>query len=151
MGKSNQIKAEALGMSYGAAANRLRKMILFDLVCRLRLNVCFQCGTEILSINDLSIEHKKPWLRSDDPIHTYFDLNNIAFSHLSCNCAAAADTNTKYYTEKDRAKARQKYKKTWVSKQLPGYRKDLEKKYYDNVPVKERQRRRKERYLRTGR
>ena len=89
MNKGNKAKADALGMAHGTAANRLRKMILFSLVCRVKLNMCHQCGGEILSVDDLSIEHKTPWLRADDPVKTFFDLDNIAFSHLSCNAAAS--------------------------------------------------------------
>jgi hypothetical protein len=99
MSKGNKVKAAALGMSHGTAANRLRKMILFSLVCRLSLNMCYQCGGEILSVNDLSIEHKEPWLRADDPSQSFFNLDNIAFSHLSCNSGAAFSAKKKYHTE----------------------------------------------------
>ena len=38
----------------------------------------------------LSIEHKIPWLDSDNPKELFFNLEkNIAFSHLSCNISAA--------------------------------------------------------------
>ena len=36
-----------------------------------------------------SIEHLKPWLDSNDPVGLYFDLDNISFSHLSCNISDA--------------------------------------------------------------
>lgn len=36
-----------------------------------------------------SIEHLVPWLDSNNPIELYFDLDNISFSHLSCNIKAA--------------------------------------------------------------
>lgn len=78
-------KSEVLGMSYGTACNRLRKMILFKLVKDTGLNICHQCGKPIEHIDELSIEHKKAWLNADNPIETFFDLENIAFSHLSCN------------------------------------------------------------------
>ena len=36
-------------------------------------------------MSDLSIEHKVPWMSADNPIDAFFDLDNIAFSHLKCN------------------------------------------------------------------
>ena len=46
---------------------------------------CYRCGKKIEQIEELSIEHKVPWLYADDPIGLYFNLDNIAFSHLKCN------------------------------------------------------------------
>ena len=85
---SKDKKKEQLGVAYGTAANRLRKSLLWDYVCKAGDNVCFQCGELIESIDDLSIEHKEPWLDSGDPKGLFFSLDNIAYSHLSCNCAA---------------------------------------------------------------
>ncbi len=79
----NQRIAQQLGMPYGTAGQRLRKTILFHLLAKLKENVCFKCGTVIERIDDLSIEHKKPWegISSD----LFWDLENIAFSHIRCN------------------------------------------------------------------
>lgn len=77
-----------LGMNYGTASNRLVKDILFSLIVETKKDICFQCGEKILR-SDLSIEHKMPWLDTENPTEVFFDLNNIAFSHLSCNSAAA--------------------------------------------------------------
>ena len=85
-------KKEQLGMNHGTAANKLRKIILFALVKEAGLDNCYRCGERIERVEDLSIEHKIPWLDSDDPKGLYFDLNNIAFSHLSCNSSAARYT-----------------------------------------------------------
>jgi len=134
MSKGNKKKAAALGMSYGAAANRLRKMILFSLVCRLKLNVCYQCDSEILSVNDISIEHKNPWIQADNPVESFFDLNNIAFSHLSCNIGAASKPNKKYFTEEEKHRGQiRRNKKRWQS-----------------LGKEEQQKIRREQYLRTG-
>ena len=81
--KSNRNKDEFLGIAYGTACNKLRKMIMFDLLKQLNKNFCYRCGKEIKNINDLSIEHKKPWLYIGKDL--FWDLNNIAFSHLKCN------------------------------------------------------------------
>ena len=88
MSKSNMNKSQQLGMAHGTAANKLRKSIIWDYVLKNGDNTCFQCGEVIEDIGELSIEHKKPWLDSEDPSGLYFDLDNIAYSHLSCNCRA---------------------------------------------------------------
>ena len=86
---SNKKKSEQLGMPHGTAAHRLRKMVLFHEVKRQARNKCFRCAQWIVSPDELSIEHVKPWLDSEDPTGLYFDLGNITFSHLSCNSGAA--------------------------------------------------------------
>ena len=79
----NKRVVEQLGMPFGTATARLRKSILFQLLKKLKENVCFKCGEEILVIGDLSIEHKQPWENRDPKL--FWDLDNIAFSHLRCN------------------------------------------------------------------
>ena len=78
-------KAEQLGMSHGAAAGRLRKQIMFRLLQEAGEDVCYRCSKQIETADEMSIEHIVPWLNSDNPKELFFDLNNIAFSHLSCN------------------------------------------------------------------
>lgn len=90
---SRENKNKALGMSYGTACNRLRKMILFKLVKDLGLNICYQCGRPIETVDELSIEHKKAWLSSDNPVESFFNLDNIAFSHLTCNIRVHDNTS----------------------------------------------------------
>lgn len=89
MCKQNDKKKAQLGISPGTAANRLKKSILFDLVNQLDVCWCYQCGARIDDIDTFTIEHKVPWLDSDNPQELYFDLGNIAFSHASCNYGAA--------------------------------------------------------------
>jgi len=113
MSKANDTKSAALGMPIGTASNRLRKMILFSLVCRLKMNTCHQCGTEILSVDDLSIEHREPWLQADDPVQSFFDLDNITFSHLSCNSGAASNPRKKYFTEEEKQSAQAGHQRKW--------------------------------------
>jgi hypothetical protein len=76
-------RANQLGMSYGTASGRLRKMILFDVLRKHSENKCFKCGELIESEKDLSIEHKQPWENKNPDL--FWDLNNIAFSHMCCN------------------------------------------------------------------
>ena len=82
MSRSERI-AQQLGMSQGAAAGKLRKTILFSLLVKLKENICFKCEKEITTETDLSIEHKKPWENRSSEL--FWDLDNIAFSHLRCN------------------------------------------------------------------
>ena len=74
-------------MNHSTAQHRLRKKIFFMLIQRLKLDTCFQCKNLIVEIDDLSVEHKKPWL--DEDIRLFWDMGNIAFSHRSCNSLAA--------------------------------------------------------------
>ncbi|TET45060.1 MAG: hypothetical protein E3J66_00085 [Dehalococcoidia bacterium] len=84
--RSNDRKSEQLGMPYGTAYHRLRKMIMFGLVRRLGEDICFRCGEKIETIAEFSIEHKECWQNVD--VALFWDLDNIAFSHLICNLAA---------------------------------------------------------------
>lgn len=85
MKKSKLEKDTKLGMKFGTANNRLKKEIMFALVVECNKNICFKCGSLIENSAEFSIEHKRAWLRADNPKETFFDLNNIAFSHLKCN------------------------------------------------------------------
>lgn len=99
--KSHKRKAEQLGMPLGTASNRLRKLILFKILKDNGLNICYRCGKPIDSVEVLSIEHKENWLDSDNPKEKFFDLENIGFSHLSCNISYARhDTNRETVIDK---------------------------------------------------
>ena len=89
---SNEKKTKQLGMHYSTAQHRLRKRILFMFIQRLKLDSCFQCKNLIVDVDDMSIDHKKPWL--DEDTRFFWDMGNIAFSHRSCN-SSAARYNTK--------------------------------------------------------
>jgi len=121
-------KSELLGMPFGTAAGRLRKNVLYQLVCALNLNYCFRCGAEIDTERGLSIEHKEPWQSAENPIEMFFDLDNIAFSHLGCNSSAARQPNKKYKNAKERESAR---KKRWWAKKTPEERKAHRRARYE--------------------
>ena len=84
---SNEKKSKQLGMNHSTAQGRLKKRILFMLVQRLKLDTCFQCKNLIVDVDDLSVDHKKPWL--DEDTRLFWDMGNIAFSHRDCNSLAA--------------------------------------------------------------
>jgi len=81
-------KARQLGMPFGTANGRLRKKVLFSLVVKYNENICYRCKAKILSIDEFTIEHKQPWLHVS--VDLFWDIDNIAFSHLVCNVSAAS-------------------------------------------------------------
>ena len=100
---TDQHRKEQLGMPFGTACHRLRQKIMFDLICRLHLNVCFKCDLPITSALEMSIEHKTDWLHVNSDL--FWDLNNIAYSHRKCNRPSRFNkpldihgTNGKYQT-----------------------------------------------------
>ena len=126
MSKDHAKKARLLGKSFGSSSGQLRKMLLFEFARRLGLLDCYRCGWYIALIEDLSIEHKEDWLGSADPVKTFFDLDNIAFSHIKCNSGAVNRAKTHCpqgheYTEEMREKdgsrncreCRRKRQKRW--------------------------------------
>ena len=88
-------KTRQLGMDPGTAANRLKKTLLFEFAKELDIHWCYQCAAEIKNPDNFTIEHKTPWLHSEDPKGLFFDIDNIAFSHKSCNYSAARNRQGK--------------------------------------------------------
>lgn len=80
-----------LGMNPSTANGRLVKDLLFNFVTQAG-HVCFRCS-EPMTRETFSIEHTTPWLDSEDPIGLFFDMKNIAYSHLSCNIGARRTTS----------------------------------------------------------
>lgn len=76
-------KSKQLGMPFGTANGKLRKAILFKYIKKCKDDICFKCNLIIETVEELSIEHKKPWQGKN--IELFWDLSNIAFSHLKCN------------------------------------------------------------------
>lgn len=88
----NKKKTIQLGMPYGTASNKLKKNLMFFFAKKCGFDNCYQCGSKIESVDELSVEHKVPWLDSENPIDLFFDVENIAFSHLKCNIGAGRFT-----------------------------------------------------------
>jgi hypothetical protein len=89
MSKSKEEKTRQLGMNPSTASGRLHRDLLYEFSKRLDMHWCYQCGAEIENVQEMSVEHKIPWMYSEDPTSLFFDLDNIAFSHKSCNYRAA--------------------------------------------------------------
>ena len=74
---------EELGIPFTTACARLRRNILFDLIKKVNLDVCFRCGKVIETPEELGIDHKEAWIGVDTKL--FWDLNNVTFSHIKCN------------------------------------------------------------------
>jgi hypothetical protein len=83
--RRNARKTKQLGMHHATADRKLRKSLLFKFVCELHYDICFVCKNQITDIDELSIEHKQPW--ENISAELYWNLDNIAFSHVDCNRA----------------------------------------------------------------
>lgn len=90
---SSKVKGNVLGEPFGTASHKLKKAIMFALVVETGRNICFKCGLKIENLEQFSIEHKIPWQTSDDPKKYFYDIENIAFSHLKCNRPHKTDGN----------------------------------------------------------
>ena len=93
--RKNYVKmmTEQLGMHPITARSRLASDLLFSMIQRLGIK-CFRCGGE-MTRQTYSVEHKKPWFKEPNAAELYFDLDNISFSHLACNCGAARKPSRK--------------------------------------------------------
>lgn len=133
MSKYTKKKSDQLGMSFSTARSRLMTNLLFDLVVSNKTKVCFRCGKP-LTRESFTIDHIIPWMDSDSPTELYFDLGNIDYSHLECNSAASRTPLKKYFSEEDKK----------IAERLRG------KTRRQRVSPEERKRKRREKYLRTG-
>lgn len=96
-------KKQQLGMNPSTASNRLVKDLLWNFVQK-EGNECFHCK-QPMDRSTFSIEHKTPWLDSETPIELFFDIDNISFSHLSCNASNARRESLTEAERKTRKKA----------------------------------------------
>ena len=122
-------KQSQLGMNPGTATGRLIKDLLFNLV---KDTPCYHCGKP-LTRDTFSIEHKVPWLDSDNPLKLFFDLDNISYSHHSCNSREGGKKG-KYSSNEEKLAAKAAKNLEWRSSQSK----------------EQRAARRREQYLRTG-
>lgn len=82
--------ANSIGHSTVPHANRvLMKDLVFAYATRLDLNLCYRCNKR-LTREDFTIDHVKPWRNKPNSQELFFDVNNIRFSHHSCNSANTA-------------------------------------------------------------
>ncbi len=101
-----------LGMNPSTASHRLVKDLLWDRIAS--EEYCYYCDKR-MSRDTFSIEHKIPWLDSENPVELFFDLNNIAFSHRSCNVGARRQTRTKRTPAEHRAADAERKRKSYTT------------------------------------
>ena len=93
-------KKQQLGINPSTASGKLLKDLLYDFVVKAN-HTCFRCGGK-LTRETFSIEHVVPWLDSEDPVSLYFDIDNIAYSHLTCNVLMSRGSKGKITIRKGR-------------------------------------------------
>ena len=81
--KYRKIMKDYLGIDKGTAMHRLKKIIMFELSKKAGMDRCHRCKLLITDVSEFSVEHIEPWLWNS--VELFWDMNNIAFSHLSCN------------------------------------------------------------------
>lgn len=83
-GRSNAAKRDfsVLETSWTSARNKLIRLIIYDFLIKTNQDNCFVCKKS-MTVDDWSIEHIDPWLAYG--IESFYDLDNISFSHLKCN------------------------------------------------------------------
>lgn len=125
-------KAALLGMPIGTATGRLRKSLMYSLADKLGLLTCHRCAEQICTEESLSIEHKVAWESADDPVKMFFDLDNIAFSHLSCNIREASKPTKKWIDAKEKSrKGFNKYYSNPVNRE--GFLRRKRERYHSNT------------------
>ena len=82
-----------LGMNPSTASARLVKDLLWNFVKRSGHSKCYRCGID-MNRDTFSIEHKDAWMDSLDPVSSFFSIENIDYSHISCNVSAGASRRT---------------------------------------------------------
>ena len=137
MKSRNERAKEQLGIHLSTAQGKLVKDILWKLIQETNNNKCFVCGEE-MTREDFSIEHKTAWLDKENAKELFWDLNNISFSHLTCNISRK---NRKKQTKHGTITMYNKHK--CRCDLCIAINREKQKKYY----TKEK---RQERYKRTG-
>ena len=83
--KSHETKCKQLGVHASTARYQLIRVILLHYIRECGEDKCYRCGVPIEDPNDLSIDHKIPWLHNGKEL--FYDIGNIAWSHKKCNKA----------------------------------------------------------------
>lgn len=81
----NKQQAKYLGQPISTARSQLCKNLLFEYVKRAGDTLCYRCGKIIDNVDEFTIEHKSDWRYQENAAELFFDIDNICFSHCSCN------------------------------------------------------------------
>lgn len=85
-------------VSVSTARSQLITNLLFNFAQQLGKDICHRCNQKI-ERESFSIEHIKPWAWEPNGYDLFMDMDNIAFSHLTCNSGHTR------FTERSRAAA----------------------------------------------
>lgn len=137
---------KGLNENSSTAQNRLVKDLLFSFIVSSESNVCYHCNKP-MSREDFSIEHKVPWRHAENAVDLFYNIDNIAYSHQSCNYSAARHY-TLDMTDDERAARKRNMDKLRYAK----YREAEKSLSTEETEVLRTARRiaRREKYLRTG-
>ena len=119
-------KSEVLGMPISKASHRLNRDLIYSMGVKLGLMDCYRCGCPI-SREEFTVEHKIAWMDSDNPQATFFDLENVAFSHQRCN--AGVTSHPSRLTDSERRENKKRQEERY---RADGRYKDYNKKYNRN-------------------
>ena len=119
-------KSIQLQENFSTASGKLVKDILWNFLIKSSQIMCFHCETP-MTRDTFSIEHKVPWLDSKNPRELFFDLENISFSHKSCNCSKARRPNRVHKDEREGWRVRSKRK--WDKLTKPEKKESKRKQY----------------------
>jgi hypothetical protein len=115
-------------MSFSKASYILYRDLLYSLVVKAQLNSCVHCKKS-LSRETFSIEHLVPWQDSLNPIELFFSLENIGFSHLSCNISKARKYSKRDLTEEQKLEIKRRVQRKWRKDNAEKYSKQRKDKY----------------------
>ena len=91
---AHEKKSLLLGMNFVTARNRLDRDLLFHFVTVMGYK-CHRCGEEITR-DTFSVDHIENWSQAENPIESFFDIKNIAFSHHNCNSKHTSKTRQEH-------------------------------------------------------
>lgn len=107
-----------LGGNYPCLVLKLRRKVMFYLVKKLGLDICYRCGNKIEEEKELSLDHSEPWMYKSNALEIFMDETKIVFSHKSCNYRSRRQNISRF--TKDGYKGvikikKVRSKKIWVS------------------------------------
>lgn len=80
----NKRRGKLLGIDMKNARSKLYKFFAYAYFVLKHGASCRVCG-ETVQIDDMTLEHIKPWMLCDNPINAYYDLENVDLCHEECN------------------------------------------------------------------
>ncbi len=105
-------------MNYSTATHQLKKKLMLKLAKQCGMSYCYRCGKEIETAEDLSVDHKESWLNSENPVKMFWDVDNLAFSHRTCNSDASHRRLENRGATKLRKKFQSRYWDRTIKKQV---------------------------------